>query len=104
MVSECHSIPEYRSIAWLVRFTVAVFPNYILDRVELRPTVIGINDNLSPSHFALLVTIHEVFIIIWVDGGYCVYLLLLHVLRMLLLLLLLLRRVLHTAVISYICK
>ena len=60
MISKSHSIPKNASITWLISLPISILSNYILYRVQLRSTMIGINHSLRSSYLPLLFSIHNV--------------------------------------------
>lgn len=59
MISKSHSVPENTSITWLISLPISILSNYILYGVQLRSTMIGINDSLRSSYLSLLFSIHD---------------------------------------------
>jgi len=60
MISKSHSVPKNASITWLISLPISILSNYILYRVQLRSTMIGINHSLRSSYLPLLFSIHDV--------------------------------------------
>ena len=59
MIPQSHAVPEEGAISRLSCLPVAIFANDILYGIELRPAVIGINDDLGPSDFVLFLPVHQ---------------------------------------------
>ena len=60
MVSERHAVPKNAAISRLIGVPVSIFANDILNRVQLSPAMIGVDDYLLSLEFALFISVHEV--------------------------------------------
>ena len=63
MISQRHTIPQQRPIAWLVCLSVPIFAYDVLYSIEFWSAVICIYDYLSSSHFALFISVHNMVLI-----------------------------------------
>ena len=63
MVSQGHSVPEKSSVARLRGLSVSILADHVLHCVKLRPTVVGVHNDLSSTDLALLFSIHQRFLL-----------------------------------------
>lgn len=58
MIPKSHAIPQNGPIARLICLSVSVLANHVLNRIQLGPTMVGVDYDLRSSDFALFISIH----------------------------------------------
>ena len=62
VVSQSHSVPEDAPITWLGGFPISILADDVLNRIQLAPAVIGVNNNLGSPEFRLLFPVHDMIL------------------------------------------
>ena len=63
MIPQCHTVPEERSVAWLVGLPVAILSDDVLNRVQLSTAVVRVDHDLLTPQDLLLAPVHQVVLV-----------------------------------------